>query len=102
MRAIARRLRRLEDQLGGADGKPRKTSRMMLRPTSGKVELENSTCRRTLCRDGTVMENIVLAPGKNGRAITDAELEEWVAGFPLEPYNGPFRPTRLPRLPPPE
>jgi hypothetical protein len=75
---------------------------MMLRPLSGKAELEKSTCR---CADGTVSETIVLAPGKNGREITDAELEEWVAGFPLELYNGPIRPTRLPRVrpfPPPE
>jgi hypothetical protein len=70
MKAMNRRLSRLEDQLGGADGKPRKSFRMMLRPTSGKAELEKSTCRRFLCADGTVSENIVLAPGKNGREIT--------------------------------
>jgi len=98
MKAMNRRLRRLEDQLGGANGKPRKIWRMMPCPLGRKAELGKSTCRRFLCADGTVSETIVLAPGENGHKITDAELEEWIAGFPIELYNGPVRPTRLPHL----
>ena len=104
MKAMNRRLRGLEDQLGGVGGKPRKIWRVMLRPTSRKAELEKSTCRRFLCADGTVSENIVLAPGKNGREITDAEPEEWIESFPIE-RQASFRSGRLPRvrpLPPPE
>jgi hypothetical protein len=42
---------RLEDQLGGADGKPRKTPRIMTRTLGGKPDLEKSTCQGTLCAD---------------------------------------------------
>jgi hypothetical protein len=83
MKAIARRLSRLEDQHGAADRKPQKRFRVMIRPTErAKIDLENSSCQRTWCADGTVSEHIVLVAGSNGRDLTDVELEEWVAGFP--------------------
>jgi len=97
MKAISRRLRRLEDQFGPADGKPREHFRLVLRPAGlNKPDLANSTCRRTLCPNGTVSESIVLAAGHGGREITDDELEEWVESFPIETEGGPIRVRRLP------
>ena len=95
MKAIARRLRRLEDQLGGADGKPRKTFRMVLRQLGHEPGLEQATCRRTLWPDGTVFENAVLGTRSDGRELTDAELDAWVASFPIEEEHG-IRPMPLP------
>jgi hypothetical protein len=83
MKAIAKSLRRLEDQFGPADRKPRNYSRMVLRPAGlCKLDLENSTCRRILRPNGTVHESIILAPGSNGCTLTDDELDRWIAGFP--------------------
>jgi hypothetical protein len=100
VKAVARRLGRLEDQLGGADRKPRKTFRIMTSPVGGRADLENSWCRRTLCADGTVSESIFLVGGHNARQITDAKLEAWIDSFPIEVPDGCIRPTR--RLPSPE
>jgi hypothetical protein len=97
MKAIAKRLRRLEDQFGPADRKPRNYSRLVLRPAGlSKPDLENSTCRRTLWPNGTVHESIVLAPGNNGRELTDDELDRWVASFPIEEQVDGIRPVPLP------
>jgi hypothetical protein len=102
MRGISRRLHRLEEnQLLGADGKPRKTSRIAIGPLDGKVDLANSTCQRTLCADGSVSESLVLFSGNKAREITDDELEEWVGGFPIEVPDGRIRPRRLPPPPAP-
>src|SRR5580700_7786298 len=98
MKAIARRLGRLEDHLGAADRKPRKRFRVMTGRTGrAKLDLKSSSCQRTLCADGTVSESIVLVRGNNGREVTYAELEEWVESFPID---GPGV-VRVRRLPPP-
>jgi hypothetical protein len=101
MRVLEKRLRRLEDQLGAADGKPRKRFPTMIQPHGrGKIDLDNSTCHGTLCADGTVSESIFLVGGHNARQITDAKLEAWIDSFPIEVPDGCIRPTR--RLPSPE
>jgi|SRR5580658_2758009 hypothetical protein len=87
VKAIAKRLRRLEDQFASANGKPRTVFRMMLSPTV-RPGLEGATCYRDLCADGTVSECIVLGTSSNGRAITDDELETWVESFPIEVPDG--------------
>ena len=85
MKAIARRLRRLEDQFAPADGQPRDRFRLVLRPAGLlNPSLENATCRRTLCPNGTVMESVTFSTSTNGRELTEAELEDWVASFPVE------------------
>jgi len=59
VKAIARRLRRLEDQFAPADGKPRDRFRLVLRPAGLlNPSLENATCRRRLCPNGTVLESV--------------------------------------------
>jgi len=45
MKAIAKHLDRLEERLG-AEGKPRKTFRIMTRPQGRALDLENSSCQR--------------------------------------------------------
>ena len=85
MRAIDRRLRRLEDQLGPADGKPRDRFRLVLRPAGLRnPSLENATCRRTLCPNGTVLESVEFTTSSNDRELTQAELDTWVASFPVD------------------
>jgi hypothetical protein len=102
VKAIAKRLCRLEDQFGPADGKPRKTFRVTTQPVGrGPVDLGNSCCQRTLCADGTVCESITLVAGDNGREITEDELEQWVESFPIEVPDGRIRPRRLPPPPAP-
>ena len=96
MKVIARRLRRLEDQLAPADVKPRACFRIMLRRVDRTDGLEGATCRRTLCSDGTVSESVVLGESLDGRELTDAELDAWVATFPIEAPDGVIRPRRLP------
>ena len=85
MRAIDRRLRRLEDQLGPADGKPRDRFRLVLRPAGLRnPALEGATCRRTLCPNGTVLESVEFSRSSDGRELTQEELDQWVACFPVE------------------
>ena len=97
MKTIARRLCRLEGRLV-AEGEPRKTFRVMLRPPGRELDLENSWCQRTLCADGTISESITLATGTDGREVTDGALEAWIATFPIQVPDGRIH---LRRLPPP-
>jgi hypothetical protein len=97
VKALARRLCRLEGRLV-AEGEPRKTFRVMLGPSSRELDLENSWCQRTLCADGTVSESITLATGTDGREVTDEELDEWIATFPIEVPDGRIHLRRLPPL----
>ena len=85
MKAIARRLRRLEDQFARADGQPRDRFRLVLR-AAGLLNpsLENATCRRTLCPNGTVLESVEFTTSSNGRELTQEELDRWLASFPVE------------------
>ena len=97
MRAIDRRLRRLEDQLGPADGKPRDRFRLVLRPAGLRnPSLENATCRRTLCPNGTVLESVEFSTRSNGRELTQEDLDRWVASFPIEPMQTGIRHVALP------
>ena len=85
MKAIARRLRRLEDQFAPADGQPRDRFRLVLRPAGLlNPSLENATCRRTLCPNGTVLESVEFTTSSNGRELTQEELDRWLASFPVE------------------
>jgi hypothetical protein len=85
VKAIAKRLSRLEDLFGPADGKLRERFRIVLQPAGLRTpDLENSTCRRTLWPNGTVSETVELGTSSNGREVTDDESDKWVASFPLE------------------
>jgi hypothetical protein len=85
VKAIAKRLRRLEDQFGPANGKLRDCFRLVLRPAGLRnPSLENATCRRTLCPNGTVLESVEFTTSSNDRELTQAELDTWVASFPVD------------------
>ena len=77
MKAIAKRLRRLEDEFGPADGKPRDRFRLVVRSAGEMLGSESATSRRTLCPDGTLMELVEIRntaprrhPGEGGRSTT--------------------------------
>src|SRR5580658_7206990 len=99
MKAIARRLCRLENRFEAADGKPRHYQRMVVIRLDRMPGLEGATCLRTLLPDGTVSESVVLGRSRTGRDVSPEELERWVASFPIEKADGRIRPRRLP---PPE
>ena len=85
MRTIAKRLRRLEDELGPADGKPRERWRLVVRLAGKMFDSEGPTCRRTLCPNGTLFETVSFDGSHPGGAEpTGEELERWIATFPVE------------------
>jgi len=90
VRAIARRLRRLEEQLGTDE---RRTDRIVVHWEGCKPSLKNATCTRRLGPDGSLLEVVyldhsddALANGSNEDAepLTHEELDEFVATFPIE------------------
>jgi hypothetical protein len=83
VKAIAKRLRRLEDQFGPADGKPRERFRLVVRSAGEMLGPETATCRRTLCPDGTLMELIEMS-ATHARGLSQEELDQWVASSPVE------------------
>ncbi len=85
MKAISRRVHRLEDQFAPADRKPRRYERMIVyKWGSSPASLENARCKRPLCPDGTLLELVELEGSNEGLGtLTDDEQDEWVAGFPV-------------------
>ncbi|MGA2186400.1 MAG: hypothetical protein ABSH47_25575 [Bryobacteraceae bacterium] len=85
MRTVIKRLARLEDQFVPPDQKARKCFRLIVCRYGAKTSLENATCKRTLCPDGTVMELVELNGSYEGsHSVTAEELDRWVASFPIE------------------
>jgi hypothetical protein len=80
MRAISRRLRHLEDRI--ASGEPRQRWRIVTSGVVGPLNLANSTCRRTLCRNGVLIESVTLDGSRN--ELSAEELKEFIEGFPIE------------------
>jgi hypothetical protein len=87
VKALARRLRRLEDQFASADGMPRDYFRIVLRHLDRLPGLDGATCRRTMWPNGTVSESVVMGTSRDGREPTREELDRWVASFPIEPFS---------------
>ncbi len=49
---------------------------------------KGATCPRSLCLDGTLWEVVRLDKMSESSAQpTDAELNSWIAGFPIEPLR---------------
>lgn len=80
MRAITRRLCRLEDQIGLA-GKPRRRFRLVV-SLAKPLNLATSTCQRRLSPDGLLTEIVRLDGSRDG--LTDEELEKFIERFPVE------------------
>ena len=73
--------------------------RLALHKLDRQPGLEGDVCRRTLLPNGIVNENIVLGTSRNGRELTAAELDAWVATFPTEPMLTRWSIVRLTILP---
>jgi hypothetical protein len=100
MKAITRRLNRIENQLNPPLPKPRTWFRVVIR--MGDVDapvvrrrdrepsFEKATCTRSLCPDGTLflLEVVRLDKiGEGGEQPTDEELNTWIRDFPIEPLQ---------------
>jgi len=83
VKAIAKRLRRLEGRYALADG-PREVFRLVVRHLGPAEDFERAICRRTLWPNGTVCEIVQLGTGHPESDLTGEKLEEWIAGFPVE------------------
>ncbi len=95
MKAITRRLNRIENQLWPPPPKPRTRFRVVIR--KGDVDapmvrnrdcepsFEKASCTRSLCPDGTLWEVVRLDTMDGGAQPTDAELNTWIGGLPIEP-----------------
>ena len=77
------RLKRLEQRREAATKQP---FRLIIRPVFGPTNLENSTCKRTLAPDGSLME-IVRLDG-DGADLSDDELERFIASAPIHMPSG--------------
>jgi hypothetical protein len=84
MRTVARRVLRLENRLQ-LSGNPRQRFRMVVTRMDRRPSLEGARCQRSLCPDGTLLEMVRLDRSVEGRGeLADAELDRWVAGFPVQ------------------
>src|SRR5215469_1910222 len=58
----------------------------------GTPDLENSTCRRTLYPNGSLIEYVRIndAQGElaSSKELSDDQLEQWIATFPIELSGG--------------
>ena len=85
MRAVVRRIDRLEDQFGSSNGKPRRRIRMMISMAGAAPCLEDATCKRTRWADGTLFEMVEFKRHNDGPGeLTDEELNTWLEGFPVD------------------
>jgi hypothetical protein len=59
-----------------------------VRRSDREPNFERATCKRTLCPDGTLWEVVRLDKiGEDGEQPTDAELNTWIASFPIQPLR---------------
>jgi hypothetical protein len=102
MKAVLRRLNRLEGQFWPPGARPRRYFRVVVRdedpeaPSVRRLDrqpsFEKATCKRTLGPDGTLWEGVRLNEiGEDGEQPTEAELNKWIAGFPIEPLRQLWR-----------
>jgi hypothetical protein len=83
MKAIARRLRRLEDQCCvGKQSKPLQQMRLVVCGIGRPLDLANSTCSRKLDSSGHLLELVTLHGSRHD--LTDEQLENFVQSFPIE------------------
>jgi len=87
MKAVIRRIARLEDQFAPKVQPdflrhPLQRLRLVISGMDRDLALETSTCHRTLTARGCLIEVVRLGGRRNG--LTDEELEEFVKSFPVE------------------
>jgi hypothetical protein len=85
VKIIERRLRQLEDRFGPADGKPRRRLRLLVSMAGSNPSVEDATCKRTLCSDGTLLELVEFSKHNEGPDVLPHEdLDRWVETFPVD------------------
>ena len=85
MKAIVRRVGRLEDRFQ-LSGKPKSSLRIIVtRAGSGATNLATSTCTRRLNNNGGLIETVDLDGDDSG--ISEEELEQFIASFPIDPWG---------------
>jgi hypothetical protein len=82
VKAIAKRLRRLEDY-STVNGKPRDRLRLVVRRMDRTSGLEGATCHRTLFPNGTLSEIVRLDKSNGGCEPTEDQLDRWIACLPI-------------------
>jgi hypothetical protein len=84
MKAVARRIAKLENQLEPAN-RPRPRIRLEIRTLGSKLCLEDATCKGTMCSDGSLLEVVDFKNHNEGPdELTDEELNRWLDGFPIQ------------------
>ena len=84
MKAVTKRIARLEEYLQ-VTWNPRKRLSIVVSSVDRTSSLENATCTRTLCPNGTLLEVVRLDRSRPGRhELTDEELERWIETFPID------------------
>ena len=67
---------------------PKKQLPVIVSAYVGTADLHFSTCRRTLCPDGTLLEYVQFQDEHGNMAsrkgLSDEELHRWIASFPIE------------------
>lgn len=67
---------------------PKKRLPVIVSAYVGTADLHFSTCQRTLCPDGTLLEYVQLQDEHGNLAsrkgLPDEELHRWIASFPIE------------------
>ena len=74
------RLKKLERRREAGTGQ---ALRLVVRTIIGPTDLAKSTCQRTLCPDGSLLEIVHL--NGNGSDLSEEELDRFIASFPIEP-----------------
>ena len=98
MKAITKRLDRLDRQFCPPAPKPRTSFRVVInmkdpdapavRRPDREPSFERATCTRSLCPEGTLWEVVRLDKiGEDGEQPTDVELNRWIASRPIEPLR---------------
>jgi hypothetical protein len=83
MKAIIRRVRKLEDRLG-VPGKPRDRVQFVFSTIGIEQSLETAICSRTLQPDGKVLEYVDFTRGAKGSGnLNEEELNRWLDTFPM-------------------
>lgn len=84
MKAIVRRLCKLEDRFG-FPGKPRERVQFVFSTIGIEQSLESATCSRTLQPDGTVLEYVDFTRGPKGNGkLKEEDLNRWLDTFPIQ------------------
>jgi hypothetical protein len=84
VKALARRLNRLEVHVANAD-RPRRCLRIRVTVAGCGLILEGATCTRMFCADGSVLETLRYSGCKRGtRDVTAEDEDRWVSTFPIQ------------------